>query len=103
MQNSPFQSCAHFLEISSHTAFGSKWPDIPDRTANSNKQNKTVIKQWPPENPAEISIMSMTDAISWVEKDQHGTMLLDKPFFLLLMGMKCIQVSFIGTKDTEEN
>lgn len=81
MQNSPFQSCAHFLEISSHTALWEQMAGHP-RPALQIQTNKTKqLSNWPPENPAEISIMSMTDAISWVEKDQHGTMLLDKPFF----------------------
>lgn len=73
--------CTFPWNIFTHRSLGANGRTSQTRTANSNKQNKTVIKQWPPENPAEISIMSMTDAISWVEKDQRGTMLLDKPFF----------------------
>ena len=71
-----------------HTSlFGCKWPDIPDphckfkQTKQNSYQTVGYLRTQIPENPAEIRIISMTDAISWVEKDQHGTMLLDKPFF----------------------
>ena len=59
--------------------FGSEWPDIPDPHCKF-KQSKTAISQGPPENLAEISITSMADAVSWIEKDQHGTLLPDQAF-----------------------
>lgn len=82
--------------------FGSKWPDIPDPHY---KQSKTVMGQRPPENPAGISVMSMTNAV-FPGRTKANTVYYKvdgKALFFRPKDIKCIQIPLTGSKDTVES
>lgn len=102
MQNSPFQSCAHFLEISSHTFLWEQMAGHPRRALqiqtkqNSYQPGASWEPSWNQYHVNDRCCFLGGERPTWYTATWQG-------FFIFLMGTKCIQVLLTGTKDTEEN